>query len=348
MSASSDHADRGKSWVRRDVWRVLQVQPADPDKTSQPVRICRVLQVQEAGERGLAAVAAAQRGVVARSQLLALGIGRGAVAHRVAGGSLHRVFPSVFAVGHPALAPWALETAALLYCGKDGVLSHGSAAALWGLTPPAPAVSITAVGRHPRPQRDLHVHRVPELDGRDVRIHEGLPVTAPARTLVDLAAATSAGQLERALNQARVQRLVTDAQLHEAMNRCPLRKGLGSLRAVLVAEQGPAMTRSEAERRLRRLVEQAGLPWPQFNVWLHGHLVDAVWHDAGLVAEVDGFRVHGTRGAFEADRRRDQRLIAQGFVVIRISARQLRDEPMAVAVRLAQALAVARARATRE
>jgi very-short-patch-repair endonuclease len=298
------------------------------------------LQVERQGDAGLAVIGAAQRGIVARSQLAQLGIGRGSIAHRVGIGSLHRVLPSIFTIGHPALEPWGLETAALLHCGEDSVLSHGTAAALWGLVPePPPEASVTIVRRHVRQVGPLRIHRVAELDVRDVSLRHGLPVTAPARTLIDLAGTASSGLVEIALNEARVRRLVTDARLAESMERCPLRKGVGPLRRLLDGERGPAITRSEAERRLRALVERAELPWPQFNVWLHGHLVDALWPEEKVVVEVDGFGVHGGRRAFEADRRRDQRLAAQGFIVIRVTARQLRDEPMAVLSRLAQVLA---------
>jgi very-short-patch-repair endonuclease len=290
-------------------------------------------------------VAAAQRGLVHRSQILEVGIGRGSIAHRVSVGSLHRVLPSVFAVGHPALQPGAFETAVLLFCGDDCVLSHGTAAALWGMVPAAPpAVSVTVVRRHLRQPPSVRVHRVDELDSRDIRFRDGLPVTAPARTLIDFAGEASGGALEAAVNEARVLQLVTDEQLEQAMDRCPLRTGVGHLRALLTGERGPALTRSEAERRLRRMVERGQLPWPQFNVWLHGHLVDALWPAAKLVVEVDGYGVHGHRHAFESDRRRDQRLAAEGFVVVRMTMRQLRDEPMAVLASLAQALAVAAAR----
>jgi hypothetical protein len=116
----------------------VAVEAASGDAHCHPAAIRRVLQVDERGERGLSRIGAAQRGVVRRSQLLDVGIGRGSIAHRAKIGSLHRVLPAVYAVGHPALEPWAFETAALLYCGDDVVLSHGTAAALWGLVPDAP------------------------------------------------------------------------------------------------------------------------------------------------------------------------------------------------------------------
>jgi very-short-patch-repair endonuclease len=321
------------------------VEEASGDTHRHPARIRRVLQVNERRERGLALIGAAQRGVVRRSQLVEIGIGRGSIAHRVKVGSLHPVLPAVYAVGHPALEPWALETAALLYCGDDVVLSHGTAAALWGLVPEAPPeVSVTLVGHNVGRPTGLRIHRVVALDVRDVRLRYGLPVTSPARTMIDFAGEAPSAAVEAALNEARVLRLLTDETLREAMGRCPLRKGVGRLGALLRAERGPFVTRSETERRLRCIVERGELSRPQFNVWLFGHLVDAVWPEAKLVVEVDGYNVHGHRRAFESDRRRDQQLAAQGFVVVRVTARQLRDEPMAVLARLAQALALARAR----
>lgn len=275
-----------------------------------------------------------------RSQLRALGIGRGSIAHRTSVGRLHQVLPSVYAVGHVFLAPLAAETAALLQVGEDAVLSHDTAAVIWGLADTAPdRVAVTVAGRNPGAPGGLRVHRVAALDVRDIGLCQGLPLTAPARTLIDLAAVVRTDPLERALAQARVQRLVTDAQLREAIARVPRRTGTARLRALLRSERSSAMTRSEAERMLRRVVAGAQLPEPLYNHRLHGIEVDAVWPAARLVVEVDGYRFHGHRAAFERDRQRDQRLAAAGYTVIRITWRQLREEPMAVAVRIAQALA---------
>ena len=181
------------------------------------------MQVEGAGERGLASAAGAQRGLAHRSQLRALGFGRGAIAHRVSIGSLHRVLPSVLAVGHPVLEPLGAETAALLYAGDDCVLSHGTAAAIWQMSEAVPRVAITVIGRKVRPQPGLDVYRVGTLDARDVRMRWGFPLTAPARTLIDCAAVTAGRELERALNEARVQKLVSDSELRAAMERSPLR-----------------------------------------------------------------------------------------------------------------------------
>jgi very-short-patch-repair endonuclease len=298
--------------------------------------------VRETGDRGLSLAAAAQRGLVHRGQLQALGFSPGTIARRVAAGSLHRVLPAVFAVGHPALEPLGAETAAVLYAGDDCVLSHASAAAIWGLLPVhGAAVTLTLVRRHLRHRPGLRIHRVCSVDVLDVRLRNGLPLTAPARTLIDLAADASDDVLERAIVEARVLGLASEADLEGAIDRSPLRAGTRRMRALLSTERGPALTRSEAERRLRVLVDSGRLERPRFNVWLHGHLVDAVWDGPGLVIEVDGFGVHGHRSAFETDRRRDQILVANGYVVVRVTWRQLTSEPMAVLARLSQALALA-------
>jgi len=324
----------------------VHLQDAIRGPIGRPVAIVHVLQVAEAGERGIAAVAGAQRGFAHRSQLTAAGLRRGAIAHRVKQGALHHVFPSVYAVGHRALVPLGLETAALLRIGRNGLLSHDSAAAVWGLAAvPAAEVTVTVIARQIRPCRQLAIRGVGELDARDVRIRYGLPVTAPARTIIDLAAITTDSGLAEALAEARVLTLVTDRELESAMGRCPLRAGVRRLRRLMAAERGPALTRSDTERMLCALLDRGRLPRPQFNVKLHRYLVDAVWPAERLVIEADGFATHGHRAAFERDRLRDQTMAAHGFTTVRITWRQLRDEPMAVLARISMALAYARARA---
>ncbi|HEY2316871.1 MAG TPA: DUF559 domain-containing protein, partial [Solirubrobacteraceae bacterium] len=141
------------------------------------------------------------------------------------------------------------------------------------------------------------------------------------------------------LNEARVQKLVTNDALHTALARCPGRSGRARLRARLAAEQGPAFDRSRAERVLRRLIEQAGLPWPQFNTYVLGFEVDAHWPDHRVILEVDGHDPHGHWAAFERDRLRDQTLTAAGYTVIRTTWHQLTEETLGVAVRVATTLA---------
>ncbi|HWK17645.1 MAG TPA: DUF559 domain-containing protein, partial [Solirubrobacteraceae bacterium] len=170
------------------------------------------------------------------------------------------------------------------------------------------------------------------------RRHANLPVTAPARTLIDFAAGASHAQLIRALAEARVLRLVGDRSLAAAIGRAGSRKGTGAVRALLRAQAGPTLTRSDAERLFLRLIDDAELPRPACNARIEGYEVDFVWRAEKLVVEVDGRAFHAHPEAFERDRRRDQVLVAAGFVVIRVTWLQLVEAGLAVVARVAQAL----------
>jgi very-short-patch-repair endonuclease len=266
------------------------------------------------GDAAVARLAARQRGVVTTRQLSALGIGERAVAHRVAHGRLTRVLRGVYRVG-PVQAPFAQEMAAVLATG--GVLSHHSAAMVWGLRPPHDGPTHVIVTANARNRVGLRVHRTASLTAA---VHHGLPLTTAARTLNDIAPLIGRGELERAVEEAQIRGLVTSAELNG--------------RAKPSAE--PQLTRSEAERRLLRLIKAANLPRPHTNVRVAGWEVDAFWPASRLVVEVDGYAYHGNRAAFERDRRKDAALVAAGYTVIRITWRQLKDEPLAVVALLAR------------
>ncbi len=302
-----------------------------------PSGVCRVLRVDATGDRGLAQVAAAQRSLVHLSQLRELGVSQGSYEHRVEVGALHRVFPAVLSVVHPLVEPWAAETAALLYAGDHAVLSHESAAALWGLAAIPSFVVITLIGRKVERQSQLRQHRVRALDIRDVRMHRGFPVTSPARTLIDCAAGDLA--VDRLLNEARVLKLVRDPEIHAAMDRCPGRKGIKALRTLLAAEQNSGFTRSKAERILKRIIRESGIERPIFNTHVQGVEADAYWPRLKLVIEVDGYLAHGHWAAFQRDRAKANRLVAAGFVVLRFTWHQLTQRPMQVVAEIAGTLA---------
>jgi very-short-patch-repair endonuclease len=237
--------------------------------------------------------------------------------------------------------PWAAESAALLAMGQGAVLSHASAAAVWGIYErPLDRVSVTVVGRHARVRRGIELHCLRALPDLDRAVRHRLAVTAPARTMIDLAASISQTELERVLDAGWAARLLTEPELASALARTPgNHPGAAAVRAFLGSEGPNGFTRSRAERKLRSLLRAADLPQPLINVDLDGLLVDFYWQERGVVLEVDGFQFHGSRTAFERDRRRDQQLAARGLVVIRITWWQLENEPMAVIARLAQALA---------
>jgi very-short-patch-repair endonuclease len=251
---------------------------------------------------------------VTTAQLAAAGIGRNAVAHRVAHGRLTRVLRGVYRVG-PVEAPFAHEMAAVLATG--GVLSHHSAAMIWGLRPPHDGPTHVTVKSGARHRDGVRMHRSPSLIAA---VHHGLPLTPAARTLNDLAPLMSRSDLERAAEEAVIRGLVTAL---EVPRRCAI---LGE----------PQLTRSEAERRLQRLIRAARLPKPQTNVRVAGWEVDAYWPRERLIVEVDGYAYHGNRAAFERDRRKDAVLTAAGYTVIRITWRQLKHEPLTVVALLAR------------
>lgn len=222
--------------------------------------------------------------------------------------------------------------AAVLACGPGAVLSHRTAADALGIAPRASAViEITIPSRSPRRRPGLAVHRSPGLRPEDCISVEGIPCTGPARTLLDLAAVGDASRLARALEAAERLRLFDGAALARMNDHAASRR----LQAALAAYTGaPPPTRRELERRAFRLFEQAGLPKPGVNVLVYtqeGPLeVDFCWPDRRLVVEADSFEFHGTRAAFERDRRRDQQLRASGWTPVRITWRQLDERPAEV------------------
>ncbi len=279
-----------------------------------------------------------QRGFVHRRQLLAAGIGRGAIARRLRSRRLHIAYRDVYLSGRPRVEPFGLATAAIMHFHGYALLSHSTAAAAWGMVETeGELVEVTLIGRNAHQRPGLKIHRVAAIAPVDVRRHLDLPVTAPARTLVDLAGCVSALDLENALAESRARNLTSDAQILAATARLPGRAGAAKLRELL--DSGTtALTRSKAERKLIALLRAADLPQPLANATVCGHKVDLHWPAHKLIVEFDGWETHHTRNAFEIDRRRDQRLIAVGYRVIRITWRQLEHEPFTVIARIAAAL----------
>jgi very-short-patch-repair endonuclease len=292
-------------------------------------------------QRQISATAAWQYGSIAHGQLISAGLSVDTVDRWLRAGRLHRLHKGVYLLGHTVPPQYAIEMAAILACRPRALISHTSAACLWKLLPypadPRP-VHVTAVGRNPRQRAGVRVHRVASLDPRDATKRHRMPITAPARTLVDFAAEARPHELEAALAEGHTSRRFTDDKIRQALDRAGRRPGVGVLRRLLQVEAGPALTRSEAEVRLLRLIRDAGLPRPEVNTRLGPYEVDFLWREQRLVVEVDGYRFHSSRQAFERDRVRDAELQAKGYRVMRVTWRQLIDEPTAVLARLGQAL----------
>lgn len=278
-------------------------------------------------------------GAVRTNRLLAAGLTAAQIKQLVRAGALHRRHHGVYIVGHLALAPLAREAAAVLACGPGAVISHWSAAHLLGLVEPRPSVvEVTVIGGRCRRQEGLRAHQLAALAPSDIKRQQRIPLTSAARTIVDLAAEASGVRLERLIAEARAKRLVRDGEIEAALDRAGNQKGVARLRAILKSEAGRSMTRSETERRCRRLLKAAGLPQPTTNQRVAGCEVDFCWPRHRVVLEVDTITFHGHPRAFEWDRRKTLTLEDAGYHVIRVTRRQLEEEPLWVIAHIARAL----------
>jgi very-short-patch-repair endonuclease len=294
-------------------------------------------------DAAIAALADRQYGAVARRQLIALGIGPRAIEHRLAKGRLHPLYRGVYAVGDRALPPEAAWMAGLLAAGPGAVLSHRSAAVVWRIVR-RDGVLVEATTPVARRRRSGLILHTADLAPDEVTLHRGLPVTTVPRTLLDIAAVLPRRRLERALDEAEVLRLGDALPLRHLVERHAGRRGVETLRGLLDdAVIGSTATRSELEDRFRALVDEAGLPRPRVNhtVQVRGRLfeLDCAWPSQRIAVELDGHVFHGTRSAFERDRARDRMLQAAGWRVIRITWRQLAQQPQAVVSDLVSLLA---------
>jgi hypothetical protein len=292
-------------------------------------------------------LAGTQDGVFSLAQLRALGLGASVVHKRCASGRLHRVHRGVY-----SLAPTSLLSrrgryrAAVLACGDGAVLSHRSAADLQELRHThRSAVEVTVTQTYARTIAGVQVHRSCTLTSADITTVDGIPCTTPARTLLDLAAVVDRRSLERALEQAEIMEVLDLSALGAQVQRNHTTLAGRRLRAVLADYAGgTAPTESEFEERFLALCRAAALPLPERQVYIDPGdgepmvRADFAWRAERLVVETDGGRYHRTRRAFESDRRRDQRLTLAGWRVLRVTWRQLREEPQRIAGLIARAL----------
>jgi hypothetical protein len=284
---------------------------------------------------------ARQHGVVSREQLLERGYGRSAIEHRIVTGRLHPIARGIYAVGRPDVPPHGRLMAAVLSCGPGAVVSHRSAAWLWGIRRTRSRqldVTVPTHVRRRRPNVQLHRH---DLEPDDRAVRDGVPTTDVHRTLVDLATAVSRPVLEAAINEADKLDLTDPERLRSALDRYRGRRGVVALRGVL-DRRTFVLTDSELERRFLPLVSRSGLPLPITGRHVNGFKIDFFWPDLGLVVETDGLRYHRTPAQQARDRLRDQKHAAAGMTPLRFTHAQVRYEPRhvqatlsAVATRLA-------------
>lgn len=268
-----------------------------------------------------------QHGNVTRQQLLALGVGSNAIDYRVRKGRLHRVYTGVYAVGRPAQTALERASAAVLACGPGAALSHRAAAAFWGFLKPWPSRFDVIVPGDRRPN-GIRTHCAVQLTRRDIRKHQGIRVTSPARTIHDCARTLSDRALARAVNDARLQGHLKLHHLAELLERRP------NSRLTPFIETPDAPTRSEFEDAFLAFCQTHGLPRPTVNTKVAGHEVDALFEAHKLIVELDGYKFHKTRESFESDRDRDADTLAAGCATVRITWRRLLGAPGPEAERL--------------
>jgi very-short-patch-repair endonuclease len=186
-------------------------------------------------------------------------------------------------------------------------------------------LTVPASGRAKR--KGIVLAQVRALDEKDRATRDGIPVTALARTLIDVVGAESEERAERALEQAERMGLLNGRAIDEACDRSPTRRGVKAIRARLREHRAPAMSRSKFERLFRITCRKAGLPAPSMNAWVMGYELDAVWLDHKVVVELDSYWTHKTRVSFESDRKRDAKLQSREYRVIRVTEERLKAEP---------------------
>lgn len=274
--------------------------------------------------------AAGTWGVLSLDELRACGLSRDAVSVRVRNGRLHPLHRSVYAVGHANPPLEGRFLAAVTACGSGAVLSHFSAACLWGfVTWDGRRPEVTVVGTSTRVHPGLCVHRTCELDPPDVATHQGIALTSPARTLLDLAATLDHFPLRRAVRQAQSLQRVNLPQLVDVLSRLGPRRGVRRLARIVSV--GPAPTRSQLEDVVLDLVLRGGLAHPDVNVALvlGGRRVipDFRWAEQHLVVEADGAAWHDHRLAREDDAERQALLEGHGERVLRVTWHQAISRP---------------------
>lgn len=282
----------------------------------------------------LARLAARQHGVVSSGQLQRLGYSPSAISRGARAGRLHRLHRGVYAVGHRRLTRHGQCLAAVIACGREGLLSHSSAAWLWGLDRTAQRPPEIAVPRKGKGRVGIRVHHAPALTEEDRAAQDGIPVTALPRTLLDLAAIRPPARIVRAIERAEELRVFDLRPVDALLARTAGHAGHGTLRRALADYREPVFTRSELERRFLALVRRAELPTPTVNCFVAGHELDMFWGRERFAVELDGYEHHGTRQAFERDRLRQEELKLAGIEMIQLTARRVEREPATVVDRL--------------
>jgi very-short-patch-repair endonuclease len=265
-----------------------------------------------------------------------------AIEGRVERRTLHRIYSGVYKVGYRRINRKGRWMAAVLASGPGACLSHRSAARLWGLMSPGDEwAEVTCALGHRARRHGIVAREAPVLDDERTVV-DGIPVTSPFRTVFDLAAVLKLRELERAWHEAEVRGLRDRVSLPMLLERYPGRRGARNLRALLEAGEPVGFTRNDFEEAFVAFVDANGLRRPRMNgtLALRGRIfeIDALWEDERVAVELDSRSVHGTNKNFESDKQRDRILLAEGWRTMRVTWRQLQEEPDEIAADLLLAL----------
>jgi len=284
-----------------------------------------------------------QHGVIGRSQLVALGAPVRTFEEWLDGGWLHRVHREVFAVGHPRISEPGRRWAAVLAYGETALLSHRSAATLWGLARRrSPLIDITAAtGRQGIQRREgIFIHRG-RIHPEDRTRRAGLPITTVARTLFDFAEVVSFENLESAWEEADRLGLLELREVERVCERGYGRRALRPIRRLLTEARAMTITRSPLEDEFAAFCRDRNLPTPSFNTTVLGVEIDALWPRQRLAVELDSWEFHHHRAAFERDRTRDTGLQVAGYRTIRVTHRRIHREADRLATEIRELLGIA-------
>lgn len=272
-------------------------------------------------------LAGRQFGRVTADQLTRLGVSSRTIGRWRDDGYLYRVLPRVYGVGHPGRSIEADLAAAVLYAGPGAMLSHGTAVWCLGLLKYPPREIVVSTPRRVRDHANIRVHGRRHLERH---WHRGLPITSPSQALLDFAATGPAKLLRLALANADYHGLLNLGAIQRIIGRGI--DGSAALRDALAIHLPQlAHTRSDGEVDLLLFCETHDIPIPEVNVYVHGHLIDALWREQRLVVEVDGHEGHHTPAQLYANHQRDLILRSRGLVVLRYAKRQFKQAPQAVA-----------------
>lgn len=281
-------------------------------------------------------------GLATRAQLLVIGVSPGIIAYRLAAGRLIRAYDGVYWLGYVRTEPIAHAAAAVLGGGDHAVLSHGSAAALWGMVSRWPKEPEIAIAQGDRRPAGVRVHRSRTLTRADIRQQRGIRTTSPERTMLDIAPRLTPVARTRALQNARLAGYLHHHTLAATLARNPRHPGTRLIRPLLeVFTANP--TRSPLEDDFLPWARRHGLPEPQVNVRVADYIVDVLFPAERVIVECDGWEFHRDRASFENDRERDAATSALGFLTYRLTRTRFDSQSELEAARLHAVLALRRA-----